>query len=56
MTLLRLDYLVYSFGNCVMTLSNETGLNVSFVEDFMVLNIINFADMARRENDEFHEM
>ena len=29
MTLLRLGYLVHNFGNCVMTLSTETGITHS---------------------------
>ena len=29
----------------------KASLNESFMEDFIALNIINFADMARREKD-----
>ena len=32
--------------------THEASFSGSFMESFMTLNIINFADVARRENDE----
>jgi len=36
-----------------MGVSLKKSLNESFIEDFMTLNIINFADMVRREGQSF---
>jgi hypothetical protein len=40
--------------DCIDTLSQKRmiiSLNGNFMEGFITLNIINFADIARREND-----
>ena len=51
MTLSWLDYLVRCLANCADNTPTKASLNGSFMEDFVALNIISFADMAKRKND-----
>ena len=46
-----LDYLVRCLANCADNTPTKASLNGSFMEGFMTINTITFADMAMREND-----